>query len=155
MNTIVSEYIFTGFGFNVLLHNIEIKSIHGEEYPEINLNEVKLLTAKQLLVSRERLTGEKLKFLRTFMKVSLSSLGEIISAPASTIRSWEEKNEESTGMSVPQERQFRIYAIEHLLDQEKKHLEKGIIMAEDFDEPVTGATLDLKGTVDLSYLREA
>lgn len=154
MSKIKKTYTFSGFGFDVLLHNIEIKEARGIEYPVINMNEIKLLTAKELLKSRERLTGKKLKFLRTFLKVSYQKLSEIIDIPASTLRLWEDKGDEATGLNAPQERQIRIYAIEHLLDLERRHIEKRIIMSESFDSPSL-ETLDLGASQDYSYLKEA
>ncbi|HXH76857.1 MAG TPA: hypothetical protein VNJ08_17945 [Bacteriovoracaceae bacterium] len=154
MSKFKKTYTFSGFGFDVLLHNVEIKEAHGEEYPHIDLNEIKLLTAKELLKSKERVTGKKLKFLRTFLKISYQKLSDIIDVPASTLRLWEEKGNEATGMSAPQERQMRIFAIESILNLEKRHFEKQIIMSESFDTP-TLDTIDLGSSQDYSYLKEA
>ena len=154
MSKIQENYVFTAFGFDVLLHNVRMVESEGEIYPDINLNEVKLNTAKQLLKSKERLTGKKLKFLRTFLRTSYNSLGQIISAPPSTIRSWEEKGQEATGMSVPQERQMRIFTIESILNLERKHIEKQIVMAESYDSP-SHQSVDLGDAPDLSYLNQA
>ena len=131
-------YTFSGFGFDILFHDVEVKEIHGETYPDINMNEIKLLTAKELLTNKKKLTGKKLKF--------------IIDVPASTLRMWEEKGSEVTGLTVPQERQFRVYGIESLLDLEKRHLEKQIIMTESFDSPLVDAPLDLALRRDYSFL---
>jgi len=155
MSEIQETYKFTGFGFDVLLHNVEIKEAHGEQYPDINMKKVKLLTAKELLKSKERLTGKKLKFLRTFLGLSYQKLSETVDVPASTLRSWEEKGAEATGLTVPQERQFRTYAIGSILDLEKKHMEKQIIMTEFFELPSADASLDLGINQDYSYLKEA
>lgn len=146
------KYIFTGFGFDVLLQNVIIKSAHGSEYPDINLNEVKLLTAKQLLKSKERLTGKKLKFLRTFLKLSYQKLSELIEVPASTLKSWEDKIHEPAGLTVPQERHFRIHAIEAILDSEKRFLEKDVLRAEKFETPDSLKPLDISDSQDFSYL---
>lgn len=154
MSKIKKTYTFSGFGFDVLLHNVEVKEAHGEEYPDININEVKLLTAKELLKSRERLTGKKLKFLRTFLKISYQTLSDIVDIPASTLRLWEEKGAEATGMSAAQERQMRIFTIESILNLEKRHIEKQIIMSESFEAP-SFETLDLGESQDYSFLKEA
>ena len=156
MPTIKEIYTFTGFGFDVLLHNVEIKEMHGETYPDIDMNEVKLLTSKELLNGRERLSGKKLKFLRTFLKLSYQKLSEIIDVPASTLRAWEDKGSDVTGLSVPQERQLRVFAIDSLLDLEKKYFEKQIIMTESFDSPSSSSRpVDLGLVRDYSFLKEA
>jgi DNA-binding transcriptional regulator YiaG len=145
-------YTFSGFGFDILFHDVEVKEIHGETYPDINMNEIKLLTAKELLTNKNKLTGKKLKFLRTFLKLSYQRLSDIIDVPASTLRMWEEKGSEVTGLTVPQERQFRVHGIESLLDLEKRHMEKQIIMTESFDSPLLDAPLDLALRRDYSFL---
>ena len=155
MPTKKETYTFTGFGFDVLLHNVEIKEVHGETYPNIDMNEVKLLTAKELLKSRERLTGKKLKFLRTFLKLSYQKLSEIIDVPASTLRVWEDKGNDVTGLGVPEERQLRVFAIESLFDLEKKYFEKQVIMTESFDLPSSNKPVDLGLARDYSFLKEA
>jgi DNA-binding transcriptional regulator YiaG len=148
-------FTFTGFGFDVLLHNVDIKEAHGEKYPDININEIKILTAKELLKSRDRLSGKKLKFLRTFLNLSYQRLSDIIDVPASTIRVWEEKGSDLTGLSTSQERQFRVHAIDALLDLEKKHFEKQIIMTDFFEQPKADKPIDIGIERDYSYLKEA
>ena len=152
MPTIKETYTFTGFGFDVLLHNVEIKEVHGETYPNIDMSEIKLLTAKELLKSRERLTGKKLKFLRTLLKLSYKKLSEIIDVPPSTLRLWEERDSDVTGPGVPEERQFRLFAIDSLFDLEKKYFEKKIIMTESFDNPSSERPVDLGLVRDYSFL---
>ena len=102
----------------------------------------------------EIVTGKKLKFLRTFLKISYQKLSDIIDVPGSTLRLWEEKGNEATGMNAPQERQMRIFAIESILNLEKRHFEKQIIMSESFDAPSLD-TIDLGRSQDYSYLKEA
>ncbi len=155
MSEKLATYKFTGFGFDVLLHDVEIKEAHGEQYPDINIKKVKLLTAKELLKSRERLTGKKLKFLRTFLNLSYQNLTEIIDVPASTLRSWEDKGDEATNLTAPQERQFRVYAIESILNMERKHIEKQIVMTETYELPTQDTPLDLGAGQDYSYIRGA
>ena len=78
MSKILETYTFKGFGFDVLLKNVVLKSVHGEEYPDINMNEVKLSTAKALLNSKQRINGYQLKFLRTFLRMSFDDVSNKI-----------------------------------------------------------------------------
>src|ERR1700733_7405619 len=119
MNKTLETYTFTGFGFDVLLKNVVVKKTHGEEYPDINMNELKLLTAKALLKRPVRMTGHEIKFLRTFLKLSFDVLSEKINVPASTIRSWEAKGKDVTGLSLEQEKVLRIYVINKVLESER------------------------------------
>jgi DNA-binding transcriptional regulator YiaG len=153
MTKLQKQYIFTGFGFDVILHNVEIKESHGETYPDINLNEVKILTAKELVKSREKLTGKKIKFLRTFLKLSYINLSEIVDVPASTLRSWEEKGNEVTGLTDAEERQLRVTVIDSILDLEKKYFAKQIVMTEKFELPKKVKPVDLGLVRDYSFCK--
>jgi DNA-binding transcriptional regulator YiaG len=87
----LKTYTFKGFGFDILLKDVKIKFVDGEEYPEINMNELKGDTANALLTSKQCLTGHQFKFLRTYLKMSFDEISEKIHIPASTLRSWENR----------------------------------------------------------------
>ncbi len=128
----VKTYIFKGFGFDVLLKNVSIKTVEGQEYPNINMNELKTDTAKSLIASKQRLTGYQLKFLRTYLKMSFDQLNEKIFIPSSTLRSWEGKGSEFTGLSLDQEKAFRILAINQIFDDEKSKLNIEVALIKEF-----------------------
>lgn len=140
---ILENYIFKGFGFDVLLKNVKIKMIDGEEYPAINLNELKNIIAKNLLSSKHRLTGNQLKFVRTYLQLSLDNISEKIHIPSSTLRSWENKGSEFTGFSLEQEKAFRIFAVNYIFDQEKTKLNIEVSLIKEFDSIGKDDALDL------------
>lgn len=148
MSKILKNYTFKGFGFDVLLKNISVKSIAGEDYPDININELKSITAKMLLTSRQRLTGYHIKFLRTYIQMSYDELSEQIHVPASTLRSWENKGSEFTGLSVNHEKAFRIMAINKILEEEKNKFHIEVALLEEFQTPFPPKALDIASDAD-------
>lgn len=136
-------YIFKGFGFDIILKDVTIKSVDGEEYPNINMNELKTNTAKALLASRQCLTGHQLKFLRTYLKMSFDDVSEKIHIPASTLRSWENKGADFTGLSLKQEKAFRILAIHQILELEKSKFNIEVTLVKEFQTPEKAAALDI------------
>jgi hypothetical protein len=50
---------------------VVLKSIQGEDYPDSHRKEVKLSTAKALLISKQRINSYHLKFLGIFSKMIL------------------------------------------------------------------------------------
>ncbi len=122
MSKILETYIFKGFGFDVLLKNVALRSVHGEEYPDINMNEVKLRTAKALLNSKQRINGYQLKFLRTFLTLSIDDVSHKIQVPASTLRTWENNGNDFTGLTIEQEKAFRILAIYRIIEVKKTNM---------------------------------
>ena len=153
MSKTLETYTFTGFGFDVLLKNIVVKKVHGEEYPDINMNELKFMTAKALLKRPVRMTGHQMKFLRTFLRLSFDVLSEKINVPASTIRSWESKGKEVTGLSLEQEKALRIFVISKVLENERNQFDRDLILATVFSEPQKDSgALDVAANIDYSFV---
>lgn len=152
MPKVLETYTFTGFGFDVLLKNVVMKKAHGEEFPDINMNELKLLTAKALLRSQQRLTGNQLKFLRTFLKMSFDDVSKKILVASSTLRSWEGKGKEFTGLSLEQEKAFRIMAINRILESEKSQYDINLTLTKEFSAPKEQAALDIAANLDFSFV---
>ena len=148
MSKIVGSYTFKGFGFDVILKNIAVKSVDGEEYPAINLNELKKSTAKALLKSKQRLTGNQIKFLRTYLKMSYDEVAREIHVAASTLRSWENKGADFTGLDVDHEKAFRIMAISKILEKEKNKFNIEVTLVKEFQSPTKMKALDITSSAD-------
>lgn len=148
MGKIVDNYTFKGFGFDVLLKNILVKSVDGEEYPAINMNELKNTTAKALLKSKQRLTGYQIKFLRTYLKMSFDEVAGEIHVAASTLRSWENKGAEFSGFDVGHEKAFRIMAINKILEKEKSTFNIEVTLVKEFQAPAKMQALDIASCAD-------
>jgi len=152
MSKVLETYIFTGFGFDVLLKNVVMKKAHGEEYPDINMNELKLLTAKALLRNQQCLTGYQLKFLRTFVQMSFDDVSKKIHIAASTLRSWENKRAEFTGLGLDQEKAFRIMVINKILESERSYFDINLTLTTEFSAPKKQAALDIAANLDFSFV---
>ena len=151
MPKVIDTYTFKGFGFDVLLKNVIVKKIDGDDYPDINMNEVKLLTAKALLRSHQSLTGNQMKFLRTFLHMSFDEVSKIILIASSTLRSWENKGKEFTGLSLEQEKAFRIMAINKILEGEKSRYDIGLTLAKEFTTEGQ-SSLDISANLDFAFV---
>lgn len=150
MSKVLETYTFTGFGFDVLLKNVVIKKVHGEEFPDINMNELKLMTAKALLRNQQRLNGNQLKFLRTFLKMSFDDVSKKILVASSTLRLWEGKGKDFTGLSLEQEKAFRIMAINKILDSEKSQYDMSLTLRKEFFASKEQSALDIAANLDFS-----
>lgn len=119
---IIEKFIFEGFRFSVVLHNVIVDLYDGEEFPEINYNELKVQTIRALIMSPKALSGAQLKFLRKYMKKSLRDLGEELEVSHAQIKNWEDKNLEFTGLTQNQERKLKNHVLNYLLSQEQRFL---------------------------------
>ena len=144
----LKSYIFKGFGFDVLLKDVTLDLVDGEEFPKINMNVLKTSTAKALLSSKHCLTGNQMKFLRTYLKMSFDEVSAKIHISASTLRSWENKGVDFTGLSLEQEKAFRILAINQMLEQEKSKFNIEVTLIKEFRSPTKVVALDISSTSD-------
>lgn len=124
---IVSKFIFEGFGFPVILHNIILNNHNGEEYPEINYNDLEFKTVQSLLITNKAITGHQLKFLRKFIKKSLRELGHELKVSHAQIKIIEEKNDHVSGLNSDQERRFKNIVLNHFLFEQQKILSDKIL----------------------------
>jgi DNA-binding transcriptional regulator YiaG len=137
------NYVFTGFGFDVVILHVVLKTIAGEEYPDINMNELKINTAKSILLSDSPITGIQLVFLRSMLKYSPATLSGVIDVPASTIALWEKASKAPTGLSVAQERVLSLEVINNILGEERDLFSKKLGMVEKYSA-VNSGQVELK-----------
>ena len=123
---IIDKYIFEGFGFPVILHNVVVGKFE-EEYPEINYKELELKTVQSLIASSIALTGNQLRFLRKFMKKSLRDIANDIEVSHAQIKNWEDKMKEVTGMNHNLERRFKNLVLTYLMGLLQKSLSDSLM----------------------------
>ena len=119
---ILNKFIFEGFGFPIVLHNVVVEKYDGEEFPEINYNELRERTVKALIMSSKALTGAQLQFLRKYLNRSLRDLGEDLEVSHAQIKNWEDRSLEFTGMTQNQERKLKNHVLNYLISQEQRLL---------------------------------
>lgn len=119
---IIEKYIFEGFGFPIILRNIVVDKHNGEEFPDIDYNELELSMVKALIASPQALNGSHLKFLRKFMKTSLRDIADELGVSHAQIKNWEDNVNEQTGMLPEIERRFKNLTLSHLIALEQKVL---------------------------------
>jgi len=119
---IIEKFIFEGFGFSVLLHNVVVGQYDGEDFPEINYKELKDKTVRALIMSSKAISGAQLQFLRKYMNKSLRDLGEELEVSHAQIKNWEDRSSELTGLSQNQERKLKNHALNFIISQEQQFL---------------------------------
>lgn len=138
---IMKEYIFEGFGFPVVLHNVQIDNFEGEEYPELDYKELEFKTVQSLIASPRALTGNQLKFLRKFMKRSLRDIASDIEVSHAQIKNWEDRAKDSTGMGADVERRFKNFVLTYLIGIFQKSL-SDVLITQTIEETKEEAPLD-------------
>lgn len=122
------DYLFTGFGFDVLIFNAPVKAHFGEVCLDVNMNELEAMVVDKLLASEQKFSGPELKFLRKHVRLSTAQVADAIKLNESNLKYWEK--EAQTGLNQVQEYAFRELIIDTILESKKKQLLKPINFAE-------------------------
>ncbi|MGZ3748385.1 MAG: hypothetical protein ACXWRE_13470 [Pseudobdellovibrionaceae bacterium] len=75
-----------------------------------------------------------------------------IPVASSTFRSSEGKGKEFTGLSLEQEKSFRIRAINRILESEKSQYDINLTLTREFFAPKEQPALDIAAVLDFSFI---
>ena len=109
----INIYIYEGLGFPVKLSNVPMVEINGELHPKIDVRRVADSAMKSLVLQKERLTGNQVKFIRHYFSMSLRKFGKLMNESHMSIKKWEDFKEKSTNMDKNIEIVLRL----HILDK--------------------------------------
>lgn len=74
----LKTYIYNGLGFPIELHDVEVVQ-HGDEiHPKLDIRNISEQTIKSLVFREDNLTGNQIKFIRTYVCMSTEKFAEAI-----------------------------------------------------------------------------
>ncbi|KTD40827.1 hypothetical protein [Legionella parisiensis] len=110
---IESTFLYDGLGFPIKLENVEMININDEWLPKIDVQYIADKIIKKLATQEKRLTGNQVKFIRSYFSMPLREFGEIVVHESHTALSkWEKFEDEITNMNENTEQVLRLYIIE-------------------------------------------
>ncbi|MBL6988724.1 MAG: hypothetical protein ISR65_03065 [Bacteriovoracaceae bacterium] len=143
MSKRLEEYIFTTFGFPVMLRDVEIKETEsGEDYIDIDMKALEHIVIKVLLKSKTALSGAKLAFLRKFLNIPTKELGTQMGIATIDLKRWESCTREPTGLTTVQENRLKYFVLLHLQVMEQKELSKQLF-SEKYEQIDNNAPLEI------------
>jgi hypothetical protein len=105
--------LYDGLGFPIELANVEMINFNNEWYPKIDVHYIADEIIKKLASQEERLTGNQVKFIRSYFSMPLREFGETVVHESHTaISKWEKYGDEITNMNENTEQVLRLYIIE-------------------------------------------
>jgi len=111
-------------GFPIILENVPMIFISGEWVPEINYDLLQKCVLYFLCVAEARLTGNQIKFIRSWFRMSLQEMGSVLGVTRAAIKKWEDFADQPTNMSISTERNIRLFILEHIMPRDRKSLLK-------------------------------
>ncbi|HHF7367325.1 TPA: hypothetical protein ACPSKY_002454 [Legionella bozemanae] len=106
-------FFYDGLGFPIEIENVEMININNEWHPQIDVRYVADEIIKKLATQEERLTGNQVKFIRSYFSMPLREFGKTVVHESHTaVRKWEKCGDDITNMNENTEQVLRIYIIE-------------------------------------------
>ena len=116
-------FIFEGLGFPIKLINVPMKKVFGEWAIDIDMNKLMLVVLEALAHKSIALTGDELKFIRSYLEMTTTAFGKVFGVSHVAILKWESgKNRVSPSLELC----IRLYILEilHAKDKEFRALYK-------------------------------
>jgi len=120
---IIKKYIYDGLGFPIELHNVEMVKLGDEYHPKIDVRQIANSAIQSLVLRKSRLTGNQIKFIRTYFSMSLREFAKIVNESHMAVKKWENFQNESTNMDKNIEIILRLHIYNHII--KSKNINKG------------------------------
>lgn len=117
----VKNYTYEGLGFPIKLQNVVMLFIDGEWHPKLDVRKIADNAIKELPFQKERLTGNQVKFIRTYFEMSLRAFAnQVVNESHTAVAKWEKLGSKTTNMDINIEIMLRLYVHEQVSIQTKK-----------------------------------
>jgi len=111
---IQDRFVYTGFGFPVVLLNVPVGKVRGTWTPLVDYNKLQKCMVEALAYKPVRLTGHEIHFIRTYFKMTLVDFGDRFSVSHPAVIKWENAGDEPTAMNWVVEKDIRIFILDCL-----------------------------------------
>lgn len=103
------NFIYHGLGFPVIIQGVETYTVRGETLPKVNHNRLNAAVFEALLISKSRLTGNQLNFIRGHMNLSQMEFAKRLGFEShATVSAWLKRGNDGSGMSTTTELAIRM-----------------------------------------------
>jgi len=107
------SFLYEGLGFPIELESVEMICLNDEWLPKIDVHKIADEAIKKLATQESRLTGNQVKFIRSYFSMSLRGFGESVAHETHTaVSKWEKKGNDATNMNENTEQVLRLFIIE-------------------------------------------
>jgi len=140
----VKNFIYEGLGFPIKLHDVQMVKFDNEWHPKIDVRKVADKAIKDLVLQKERLTGNQIKFIRSYFSMSLREFAaKVVHESHTAVSKWEKSGNKATKMDQNIEVVLRLYIHEQVglktNEQESRFYKKYQAIKQIFESPSSGA----------------
>lgn len=112
------KIIYEGFGFPIILLNVPMVELREIWTPNIDLNVLQKVILLALAHHPVDLTGNQIRFIRTWLGLTQSAFGKLFGVTHSAIVKWEKTNNAASKMNLSTQRDLRLYLLDQLLSRD-------------------------------------
>lgn len=112
---IEKQFTYEGLGFVVELLNVPMIEVRGIWTPDIDYNLLQKVVLRALAHNPAPLTGNHIKFIRSWLALSQEEFGKIFGVRHSAVVKWEKFRDHSAKISLNTEREIRMHILDALL----------------------------------------
>ena len=114
MEKIVKNFVYEGLGFPVILENALFHKVRNEWLPKVDIEGLAEMAFRMLPSKPSKLTGNEIKFIRTFLGKSKPAFAEIFKLSHTAVTKWEKSGDGVAPISPSQEVVLRLYLEDYL-----------------------------------------
>lgn len=107
----------------VILINAPMIKVRGEWALRVNYNDYQRAVLQLLARKETRLTGDEIRFTRTFFEMSVRNFAERFTVKQKAVLKWESKGSKSTEMAWSTEKDIRLFILDQLNNSSKEFRE--------------------------------
>lgn len=97
----IETFVYKGLGVPVKLVNVPMKKAAGEWCIDIDMNKLMLVVLQEIIHKPTALTGEELRYIRTYLEMSMAKFGKIFGVSHVAVLKWEgEQNRISPALEL-------------------------------------------------------
>ena len=144
----LKNYTYEGLGFPIELNQVECVYVDGDWHPQVDVRKVADKAIKALAAQKQRLTGNQIKFIRTYFSMSLRDFAKkVVHESHTAVSKWEAFANKPTNMDINIEIMLRLYVIEQVeaktIKQKNSFFDKYLSLRKLAQEPALPRDLKL------------
>lgn len=118
---IVKNYIYEGLGFPIELEEVEMFFLDDFWHPRVDVMKVAEEVIQKLAIQETRLTGNQVKFIRSYFSMPLREFGKkVVHESHMAVSKWEKRGDLPTNMNANTEHELRLFIIENIYSKTKE-----------------------------------
>jgi DNA-binding transcriptional regulator YiaG len=114
----MKTFVFEALGFPVELRNVPMVEVRGVWTPDIDLNVLQRVVLLELAHRAEGLTGNQIRFIRSWLHLSLTGLAHLLGVTHPAVLKWEQMGDACPSIAVTTQRAIRLLVLDAILKKD-------------------------------------